>query len=403
MGDSRLASMRVYLKKRRWPLGYKLSALLGIFAVAYIANEIVQFHGIPDITAHALFLLILAGGLWITEAIPPFAVSILVIGFSIYFLEDLHFQVISEDWQKYLSTWSSPVIWILLGGFFLAMGAQLTRLDRRASRFILSRFGTRPDRILLGCMLTTGIFSMFMSNTATTAMMVAILAPLVQKLDPRDAFIKALFVGVAAAATVGGMGTIIGSPPSAIAVGSLQNQGIAFGFTKWMMLGAPLALGFIMLIWVLLKFYYKTDYQHLELEMAQEEAPDEPRNTPGSRLIVVATFVITIGLWLSSPLHNIPVAVVSLLPIMAFSVTGVVGADDLKMLPWDTLILVTGGLTLGMVISDAGLAEYLVAQMPIFENAVVMLLLLGWLTTLLSNIMSNTAAASVLIPVGASL
>src|SRR5699024_7953427 len=212
-----------------------------------------------------------------------------------------------------------------------------------------------------------------------------------------------LFVGVAAAATVGGMGTIIGSPPNAIAVGSLQNQGIAFGFTKWMMLGAPLALGFIMLIWVLLRFYYKTDYQHLELEMAQEEARDEPRNTPGSRLIVVATFVITIGLWLSSPLHNIPVAVVSLLPIMAFSVTGVVGADDLKMLPWDTLILVTGGLTLGMVISDAGLAEYLVAQMPIFENAVVMLLLLGWLTTLLSNIMSNTAAASVLIPVGASL
>lgn len=403
MGDSRLASMRVYLKKKSWPLSFKLSALLGIFAVAYIANEIVQANGIPDITAHALFLLIFAAGLWITEAIPPFAVSILVIGFSIYFLDDLHFQVISKDWQKYLSTWSSPIIWILLGGFFLAIGAQITRLDRRLSRFILSRFGTKPDRILLGCMLTTGIFSMFMSNTATTAMMVAILAPLVQKLDPKDAFVKVLFIGVAAAATVGGMGTIIGSPPNAIAVGLLQNQGIDFGFTQWMMLGAPLALGFIMLIWGLLKLYYKTDYQHLELEMAHGEAPDEPRNTPGSRFIVVATFVITIGLWLSSPLHNIPVAVVSLLPIVAFSVTGVVGADDLKMLPWDTLILVAGGLTLGMVISDAGLAEYLVAQIPVFQNVFVMLLILGWLTTLLSNIMSNTAAASVLIPVGASL
>lgn len=351
---------------------------------------------------NALFLLLFAAGLWISEAIPPFAVSILIIGFSIYFLDSTYPTVISTEWEKYISTWSSPIIWILLGGFFLALGARITAFDLKFSQFVLGHFGKRPHNILLGCMMVTGVLSMFMSNTATTAMMVAILLPIVKRLDHKDPFIKALYLGVAAAATIGGMGTVIGSPPNAIALGIIQNQGIAFGFLQWMLVGVPIAIITILSVWLILKSIFKTQYQSLEITKQQDGAIDMQRNTNQNRLIVVITFSLTIGLWLTSSFHYIPVAVVSFLPILLFTVTGVVRGEDLKLLPWDTLILVAGGLTLGMVISDTGLADIMVHHIPIFKNTFIMLLIMGWLTTILSNIMSNTAAASVLIPVGVS-
>ena len=401
MADSRFAAIRLFIRKR-WPFTNKITLLLIVFLTSLFGTQLFGSEDISVQANHALFLLLFAGGLWITEAIPPFAVSILIIGFSIYFLDDIHFSVISSDWEKYINTWSSPIIWILLGGFFLAMGAQITQFDRKFSRYVLRRFGTRPYTILLGCMLVTGILSMFMSNTATTAMMVAILKPIVKVLDKDDPFVKALFLGVAAAATVGGMGTVIGSPPNAIAMGVIQNAQIEFGFLEWMKAGVPVALMFIILIWFLLKSYYRTSYQSIQFGQVEEDSDYPLRNTVGNRRTVVLTFIITIGLWLTSPLHNIPVALVSFLPILILTVSGVVLGEDLRLVPWDTLILVAGGLTLGIVISDSGLADYLVGQIPVFSNVYLMLFILSLLTTALSNIMSNTAAASVLIPVGVS-
>ena len=106
---------------------------------------------------------------------------------------------------------------------------------------------------------------------------------------------------------------------------------------------------------------------------------------------------------MTTSVHGMPVSAVSFLPIFMFSVGGVFYAEDFRSLPWDTLILVAGGLTLGLVITDTGLDEYIVTKIPILENTLVMLFLLAFITTGLSNIMSNTAAASILIPVGASL
>jgi len=401
MADSRFEAFRL-LWKRKWPLTEKVTLLLGVFLLALLLTQFIKTDEMSPQAINALFLLLFAAGLWISEAIPPFAVSILIIGFSIYFLDSTQLNVISADWEKYLSTWSSPIIWILLGGFFLAMGAQVTGFDLNFSQFVLRYFGRRPYNILLGCMIITGVLSMFMSNTATTAMMVAIVLPIVQKLDREDPFIKALFLGVASAATIGGMGTVIGSPPNAIALGIIQNQGMEFGFSEWMVVGVPIAMITILLVWLIIKSCFKTHYESLEIDHQPEDSNNLQRNTYQNRFIVVVTFSLTIGLWLTSTVHNIPVAVVSFLPILSFTVTGVVRAEDLKLLPWDTLILVAGGLTLGMVISDTGLANILVGNIPVFENVFVMLLVMGYLTTILSNIMSNTAAASVLIPVGVS-
>ncbi|WKN42528.1 SLC13 family permease [Tunicatimonas pelagia] len=400
MADSRFAALRFLQKK--WPLIQKVSFFLAVTLLALFLTQLLRSEAMSTSAVNALFLLLFAAGLWISEAIPPFAVSILVIGYSMYFLDSIDLTVVSEDWERYVSTWSSPIIWILIGGFFLAMGAQVTAFDRKFSSFVLRYFGNKPYNILLGCMLVTAVLSMFMSNTATTAMMVAILTPIIQQVDRKDPLVKAVFLGVAAAATVGGMGTVIGSPPNAIALGIIQSQGLSFGFSQWMLVGVPVAFISVLAIWLVLKNHYKTQYDHLELQVSAATPGISQRTQNRYRIIVVATFTLTVGLWLTSTLHSIPVAVVSFLPIVSFTVTGVVRAEDLRLLPWDTLILVAGGLTLGMAISDTGLATHIVSGIPIFNNLVVMLLIMGWLTTFLSNIMSNTAAASILIPVGSS-
>ena len=402
MADSRFYALRQYVRKK-WPLGSKISFFLGALALALLLAYLGKLDGLSDVTANAFFLLVFAAALWISEAIPPFAVSILIIGFSIYFLEDIHLQVVSQDWQKYLNTWSNPVIWILLGGFFLAMGAQITQFDKKFSRLILSKFGSNPSRLLLGCMLTTGVLSMFMSNTATTAMMIAVILPIVAKLDDQDPYKKALFLGLAVSATLGGMGTVIGSPPNAIALGIIQNAGLNFGFLSWMLFGVPLALLFIFFAWFLIRRFYPAQCQSIVIEEQLDDHEFPNRNTRRNRRLVVLTFTITIGLWMTTSLHQMPVAAISFLPIFIFSVGGVIYAEDFRRLPWDTLILVAGGLTLGLVIADTGLDDYIVTKIPIFSDVRIMLILLALLTTLLSNIMSNTAAASILIPVGVSL
>ncbi len=402
--DSRMASNR-YLKKAKWPVTRNLTTLAliiisSIFLVYFLAPADLE----PS-AKHALFILITAAALWITESIPPFAVSFLVIGLSVFFLESRDALEITQDWEKYVNTWSSPVIWILLGGFMLAIGAQITKFDRKFSNFMIGKFGTDPYRLLLGIMLTTGLLSMFISNTATTAMMLTIILPFAKQYGKTEPIVKAMLLGVASAATLGGIGTVIGSSPNAIALGILQSQGYNFTFVDWMIPGIPTAFILILFCWIILKKLFKTDLQSLVLRETEEATPREltDRNTRENRVIVVITFLITVGLWMTSTVHMIPVAVVSLIPIVIFTAVGIIQAEEIKLIPWDTLILVAGGLALGIAINDSGLADYMVGLIPAFENPLLIILLMAFITSIASNVMSNTAAASILIPFGAIL
>lgn len=402
--DSRTAAYR-YLRKAKWPVTRNLTILIFVIAGAFLLTQFFAPAALEPSARHALFILIVAAALWISESIPPFAVSFLVIGLAVFFLESTAPLDITEDWEKYVNTWSSPVIWILLGGFILAIGAQITSFDRKFSALVIQRFGTRPYRLLLGIMLTTGFLSMFISNTATTAMMLTIIMPFAKQYGKKEPIVKAMMLGVAAAATLGGIGTVIGSSPNAIALGILQSAGYEFSFVDWMIPGIPTALILILLSWYILKKTYKTDLQNLDLLVSDEPAPRElaDRNTTENRVIVILTFLVTISLWMTSAIHMIPVAVVSLIPIVVFTAVGIIQAEEIKLIPWDTLILVAGGLTLGIAINDSGLAAYMVGLIPAFENPVLVILLMAVITSLASNVMSNTAAASILIPFGALL
>jgi solute carrier family 13 (sodium-dependent dicarboxylate transporter), member 2/3/5 len=402
--DSRLAARRT-MKRVKWPVTRNLTMLaVIIIGCIFFVHFFVPAELDPS-ARHALFILVLAAALWISEAVPPFAVSFIIIGLSVFFLESLAPLDISDDWEKYVNTWSSPVIWILLGGFMLAIGAQITKFDRKFSSVVIKRFGTNPYRLLLGIMLTTGVLSMFISNTATTAMMLTIIMPFAKQYGKDEPIVKAMLLGVAAAATLGGIGTVIGSSPNAIALGILQSAGYDFTFTDWMIPGVPTAISLILIAWLILKSLYKTKLKKLQLIEVEESVPRDwaDRNTTENRVIVVITFLVTVGLWMTSTLHQIPVAVVSLIPIIIFTAVGIIEAEEIKLIPWDTLILVAGGLTLGIAINDSGLAAYMVEQLPVFENPLFIILVVAIVTSLASNVMSNTAAASILIPFGAIL
>ncbi|WP_276390397.1 SLC13 family permease [Eudoraea chungangensis] len=356
---------------------------------------------------YVLFLLFLAIGLWMSEAIPPFAVGLLVFGFLIFSMNSYYSQIDPGNAQSYyvgyINSWSSSVIWLMLGGFFIAEAMSKTKLDRQVFRFSISRFGSTPKQVLLGIMLTTAIFSMIMSNTATSAMMIASVLPFIDTLDKNSPFSKAILIGIAGSASIGGMGTLIGSPPNAIAVEALNNNGIDIGFLEWMMVGFPLAIILTLLFWLLLTKTYIAKKKSFVIELDDETVDKDSPNYRFERVkkrVVLAVLALTLLLWLTEKLHGIPASVVSLLPIILLTISGIINGDDVRKLPWDTLMLVMGGLALGLAIKETGLASYYVDKLQEIElNFYALALFFAFLTVIMSNIMSNTATATILIPI----
>jgi solute carrier family 13 (sodium-dependent dicarboxylate transporter), member 2/3/5 len=398
--DSRYAALRWY-KKLRLGWLFNTSTFIGNFVIALIISYFFRELDYGSGVDFVFFLAILSIGLWITEAIPPFAVGIFIIAMLLLgFGTDM---VIDDKGpiDIYLGTWTSNVIWLLLGGFFLAEGMRIAGLDRSLFRFTLKRFGDKPERLLLGLMMTTALSSMVMSNTATTAMMISSILPLVHAVGKHSPFSKALLTGIPAAASVGGIGTIIGSTPNAIAVGALQEIGVYISFVDWMAVGFPLALLMVWGFWHFLK--RKLQLKELELNLSgllQQDAPPDKFK----RRAVTITLIITIGMWLTEYLHGLPVAATSAIPIVLLTLTQVINAEDVRKLPWDTLMLVAGGLALGIALVNVGLAKIAMEHINSLSMPVIVLaMVFSLIGVLLSNVMSNTAASSILVPLGLSL
>jgi sodium-dependent dicarboxylate transporter 2/3/5 len=413
MADSRRASSRVYRRMERVVdsqqriIYFLLSILIALWLTHSLKDD---SFTLPQI--YVLFLLFFSIGLWVTEAIPPFAVGIMIVGFLVFFLGNP--EINHPDSPNYIRvetfvhTWSNSVIWLMLGGFFLAEGMKKTGLDLDVFKFSISKFGDEPRYILLGIMLATACASMVMSNTATTAMMIASVMPLLRKLDEDAPFAKSLLLGIPAAAAIGGMGTIIGSPPNAIvvdAVNNLQNVDFEIGFLEWMLFGIPISLILVFLFWWVLLRKYTPRVNKIDLSVFQQEnnpVEEEPdgRDYRLRKRIVLAVLAVTILLWLTGKIHDIPTAAVSGVPIIILTMLSIITGEDVRQLPWDTLMLVAGGLSLGLAIQETGLANYFVGELQGVKLGFGMLICIFALATIIfSNIMSNTATATILIPV----
>ncbi|MDA7667652.1 DASS family sodium-coupled anion symporter [bacterium] len=379
--------------------------VIAVTLVAFVLSWFPTYAGLEPAGRVTLFILLLAGGLWVTEAIPTFAVALLVIGLEIAILGRPGgvYAIDSDDWLQFVRPWSSPIIWLFFGGFVLAEAASKTGLDRWFSTLVLQRCGTRPASILLGIMGITFCFSMFVSNTATTAMMMAVISPIVLSIKKQNPFRTALLLCVPFAANLGGMGTVIGSPPNAIAVGMLRmHQPI--DFLDWMFYGLPPALALAGLVWFFLLKRYPSTETTLPMDAIDPTSTKGPSAPLWQKGLVMATFFTTIALWLAEPIHQIPTPVISFIPIIIFTVFSILGRDEIRRLPWEILLLLTGGLALGVAVTKTGLAAWLALQIPDgMESPLITAACLAYLCSALSNFMSNTAAANILIPIGMAL
>jgi len=400
--DSRRASLRI-LKP-----GAKFAMRRFLLFLAVTAGAIWTWKsltvGLAPEQQVVLFLFILAVGLWVTEAVPAFAVGLLIMGYLVFALGTP--AILEEPWDvsAYLNTWSSPVIWLMLGGFFMAEGLSRTGLDRQLLAMAVRPAGNNPARILLAIMLTSAIASMFISNTSTAALMVGAVIPLINRLGPQEPFSKALLIAIPMSASLGGMGTIIGSAPNAIAVGVAAERGNPIDFIEWMVVGVPVALLLVYAGYRFLLKLHPPTISNLNLDFDIEEEVELTGNR--ERWIAGGLALATVLLWLTTPIHGVHVAAISLIPIVGLTMTQVLGAAQVRGLPWDTLMLVAGGLSLGAAVVDTGLADLMAGSLTLLTGLgqdVVVFGAMALLTVILSNFMSNTATVSLVLPVAVAM
>ena len=367
-----------------------------------------EWYGIQNLTViqqRIIAIFAFATLMWVLEIVSSWATSVGIIVLMLLFCTDSGIapMVNEEEVGKLLSykgvmaTFADPVIMLFIGGFVLAIAATKTGLDAQLAKVLLRPFGKRSEMVLLGFLLITGLFSMFVSNTATAAMMLTFLTPVFRQLPPEGKGRIALAMSIPVAANLGGMGTPIGTPPNTIALKYLNDPeglNLGLGFGQWMMFMVPLVILLLFISWrILLKmfpFSQKTIELHIDGEMKHD----------AHSYIVIVTFFVTVALWLLDRLTGINSYTVAMLPFMVFALTGVINKRDLEQINWSVIWMVAGGFALGYGLNASGLAANAVESIPFGDFSPMLILLLGGaICYMLSNFISNSATAALLMPI----
>lgn len=358
---------------------------------------------------------------WMTEAIPIPATSLLPL---------VLFPLLGVGSAgDAAAPYANPLIFLFLGGFLIALAMEHWRLHRRLALNIIALLGTRPSRIVAGFMVASAFLSMWISNTATAMMMLPIGLSVIQLVrsregvDPADAraFGVVLMLAIAYSSSLGGIGTLVGTPTNALlAAFMVESYGVEVAFLDWLLLALPLTIvGLVVTFFVLTRFVYPirirsipggADYLRDELRKLGSISPEERR--------VAVVFALTAGLWVTRPLIEkwVPglsdpgIAVFGALLLFAVPLdwrhgTFALSWDYTTRLPWGVLLLFGGGLSLAAAINSSGLAAALGGAMSGLRGWPVLLLTLLAVTVIifLTELTSNTATAAAFLPVLASI
>jgi len=365
---------------------------VSLAAAVFITLIIIPIPGMDKGAQNTLAVFALALILWVSEAIPLYITSFIIVGLLAIFVPQ-HITATSVSYKDFLAQFFSPVILLFLGGFVLAKGLETYSLDSLLASAILRRVGKRPWAILAGFMGVTALLSMWMSNTAATALMIAVALPLINSIDSKDPIRIGLILGIPFAANLGGMATPIGTPPNAIAIAALRDAGIGINFLDWMGLAFPLTVVLLFITWGLILILFKPKTKTLEFSITKST------NMSWKEWIVLITLALTVTGWLTQKIHKIPNAIIALLPAIIFFSLGLLGRKHFRKLGWDVLILMGGGLALGKAVLASGLDKWMVnslglgalSPVPLFIGFVL-------LTVILTNFISNTSSAALIIP-----
>jgi sodium-dependent dicarboxylate transporter 2/3/5 len=351
--------------------------------------------GLTPEAERAFAILLVAALLWISEAVPLFVTSFVVLFLELVWLApSLASAGVQGASGKFLAPFFSDVVLLFLGGFVISGALGAFELDARLARGVLARTGRKPVAVLFGMMAATAFLSMWMSNTATTAMMLALGVSLIRHVPERDAYRKALLLGIPFAANLGGLMTPVGSPPNAIAIRYMGATGAAPSFAYWMALTAPIVIALLAATGWFLTRKFRTSLSEIDIPVRA--------NPPlsGRAKVVLSVSLLTALGWLTADLHGLSPGSVALVPVVVLFGAGILAIPDLRALPWDVLVIVGGGLSLGVAVEESGLSRWFVSHVPAGEAGLVVVLpVFCVLAAVMSAFMSNTAAANLLMPI----
>lgn len=410
--------------RRRW-IGFGLGLVLALVVFAMMPEQVGQNARLTAAVA------VLMAVWWMTEAIPIPATALIPL---------IAFPVLGEDIavDDVGASYGNNIIFLFMGGFIIALAMQRWDLHRRIALVTVRAMGTKPGGVVAGFMIATGFLSMWVSNTATAVMMIPIGVsvltlvvaadssnPVEESSDPASSEVKeavvksnfgtALMLGIAYAASVGSLGTLIGTPPNALLAGYMaQAHGVTIGFGQWMLVGVPLSLVMMVIVWFLLtRVLFKAEIKEIPggRELIAEELSKLGRMSSGEVRVLVI-FVLAAVSWITIPLafkgliSDAGIAMVAavllfLLPAGAARGVRLLDWDSAVKLPWGVLLLFGGGLALSAQFSDSGLADWIGEQVAGLGGLPVWLLV-GIMATailFLTELTSNTATAATFLPV----
>ena len=395
------------MKETLW---LKLLFAIGIpLIVALVPTHWIPVENLTTVEHRVISVFVLAVLFWVLEPVPIYATSILVIVLLLLLVSDhgvLQEGFVSEGialgeriaYEDIMAVFGSPIIMLFLGGFFLARAVSKVGLDVNLANYLLRPFGTEPKFVMLGIMIITAVFSMFMSNTATAAMMITILIPVVSTFRKKKENVVAFGLALAFSANIGGIGTIIGTPPNAIGVSFLEGDDV-IGYGQWMLFALPFVIVMLGFLWLLLLRLYPIHKEEVvDLKMKVSFRHDWQAR------VVYVTFPLTVVLWLLDFVHGMNAYLVAMIPVAVFSVTSIIDKDELRKMRWDILWLMAGGQALGLAIGQTGLSESVITAIPLEDYAPLLVIAVAAIIPLiLSNFISNTATANLLMPVMVAL
>ena len=395
-------------KRKRNVSWTTLKLLFIILVTLFVAFMPTESFGIPGLTVtqhRVISMFVFAALMWLTEALPSWVTSMVVVVVMLFTVSDSAFSFFKSDvegfgqlvsYKDIMHCFADPTIMLFIGGFVLAIGMTKTKLDVALARVLLKPFGTKSEIVLLGFLLVTAIFSAFVSNTATAAMMLAFLAPVLRSLPADGKGRIALAMAIPVGANLGGIMTPIGTPPNLIVLDNLNKYcDIDITFTEWMLRMIPFVLVLLFLSWILLRYLFPFKQKNIEIKIEGEMRWDF------HTIVVVATFLVTIFLWMfGKELWGLNTNVVAMIPIAAFCAAGILQRRDLEEINWSVLWMVAGGFSLGVALSNTGLGSVLVKAIPFATwSPLVVMIISGLVCFVFSNFISHSAAASLLAPI----
>jgi len=361
---------------------------------------------------------------WITEAIPIPATSLLPI-FLLPITGALNNATVT-------SAYGDDIIFLFLGGFFIASAMEKWNLHRRIALAIIAFVGTSTQRILLGFMLATAFLSMWVSNTAAVMMMIpmalAITAQVAAALQdtPEESdipiFEKALIFGVGYAGTIGGIGTLIGTPPNIILAAQVRELfGVEISFARWMLIGVPMVAVLLGIAWVYLgRIAFPMRIKGIPGGKALIESERAKLGTISfEERVVAAVFTAAAFLWITRELlwsglvpelrdgmiAILAAVVLFIVPVRTAGRGRILDWKDSKEIPWGILLLFGGGLAIAAGFRETGLSGWLGSQLTVLDSLhlVIIIACATLLILFLTEITSNTATATMILPVVAAL